>query len=1667
MTNFLKTSFGSLTAVSSTASPVDLGKSAFISDDGEYKIKLDLSISEVTSMLFNGGSYLQADSVFKYPSISYYNNDSDAFTIDFWQFTNSNANNGAEMLFSISEKDSSDMTISNLIPGKTHNFDIKSYSNGKLDLIPGINPYRDSWGGDATLFGNGEFTSVAHPNGNYSDPNETGLNNIIKNERGRIKDSHAGTSIIVSSNGLDSQITTDFSLSGWFQTIDPLTTSSSNKIGEHTYEQSNRAYFSIDDGFDNLAMVHPEGIRIRGLDWSYNKDSNNGSRPIVNKHLKWEAIGANISLTNPAAGIINVSNPIDPSTSTYNSNYLVPDSDRVYVTNYSINSNYLTGKRNIITTNFDVYNDATFASYMWIDSDTVPNDGDTSTMFKIGGDYEALEIKAVNSGGTKTINASADNGSLSTSIPLPDTSNLLSTDGTLGPESIRGNRWVELRWSVQLQPAKITLMAKKIPTQPSTSNDYIINSHQPSTTSGIRRWASNDKGISEYNVLKNQANGMGSFYKGNVRAYETDPVFIAYYGSNNGQDPFRTDNSGNLFFNFLANVRFNYNILKYGTNANDKITISNCGTISSPNYNGRVIYFEYHQEGRAGNVVRAFGEHFQTNIHPFVVSSNMVQEGTSNSATGTINTYNNSKGQLIRPRADFPISLFFPKQSSSDAREHVLSFIIDEQIGHLFTFKDGVFHGAQDFMGGNISGETYLELGFSTNQKVSLEYLVGFYTELFVNKTQQGQPNFNGKLHGQSWGTGAYVGQPNGPYTGSRKAQLEDSVVRKNSEFKIAFCSEDWVYDVPKIVNEARINVGAPAYLNDGIYYNNSTVTKNPTSINYYLTNTSTYSVTQNNVKKIFLDNEDLPLKDGLIYFDKGYHPTSSNSFTDEYQNSIISWGGRSVKHKGTDHGINRARRYILRTNGSIVSRNTSQGVDLTTFIAGMTDGDCLLLDPGHYTITGTNGGTLENIASNAPQLGYPSLVTPLGQKNIMICGNTDDVASVHITYDPAVTVGPTPIFGPHQHTDTQLAFLTFKKLNINATAWGSFGGHTTLALTYMSTGAKAYKVHFDFDGAEEITWCWSASGSRKHGTKTIFDMCVFSNYKKLKDESTYLNGTNIISNVELKDPIFSKSSGMNPDVLDGISVNKYTNSFEQTTLSPWWNNNDFSSISDSNIITSPFKGYAVDLQYQSNVDSNIGSITDGPLTLFNVKDKIGDSQDNKKNIILQYTQPLNIQLSGDPWNTTTFSSLKDTYNKININSDSNNYEIYSTQSEQGGVLLALDTLGQVTVKRNVNYGYSTPVQNTWIVEGRDSTCQQNGTDFGWTHTGLVIDSDKIEVYKDGSLFNNSFLVTKHLSVKNAVLRIGAGNETGRNSSLSGVKTLNVPEEFTSYNGYITDFRIRPNVHSITVPTQALSPSSPETLLLNSQENVINTSNVSKGVTNIGSVSLFNFNPYIQGTNWFTYGLHKLGYTQVQKRQLLTLGGSNPPPLLTSNDYGELYFNDSTPSWNEIVDSGEVGYRPGIQAKVALYNIDDSNERIDWNYEAKQFLEPIVDITKDSQLNYSNFYFNDRYDSDRNGIPGSVFIKFTGKNKATGNPSAIFLGKERTKLKGPLEITAMYDRISNEFTIIDYPTDHVFRFITPTLVPQGGFATEGISAFDSYSENILLFQIIDSTGQLI
>ena len=76
----------------------------------------------------------------------------------------------------------------------------------------------------------------------------------------------------------------------------------------------------------------------------------------------------------------------------------------------------------------------------------------------------------------------------------------------------------------------------------------------------------------------------------------------------------------------------------------------------------------------------------------------------------------------------------------------------------------------------------------------------------------------------------------------------------------------------------------------------------------------------------------------------------------------------------------------------------------------------------------------------------------------------------------------------------------------------------------------------------------------------------------------------------------------------------------------------------------------------------------------------------------------------------------------------------------------------------------------------------------------------------------------------------------------------------------------------------------------------------------------------------------------------------------------------------------------------------------------------------------------------------------------------IYIDKIPNKSQLPVKLDFIYDR--NNFNITNMSTDHILKFATLTRVPQGGFATDGISSFDSYQEGGLLFNIIDSVGGL-
>lgn len=1717
MANFIK---NLTTDLSSTVDIVDLELTAFVKETNKFKVKLDLSVIASNSYQFWGhtaaqprGVYLEADSMFINPGQFNYDQTTDNFTIDFWQFALSNTKLDAEVLFSINEKDSSG-SLSNIVQNKNHTFNGISTIPEKTQIAYGEHPYRDSWGGNSLLFG--EKSVLNHPislgpEGSYSVSEHF--------ERGRHFDSTRGTSVLISDDVLDSAITTHIQPGGWYKSLGSPdeTISTAAKSHRHRYGSSNIVYNSVDDGLDNLTMQHVEGIRIRGLDWSYAGQKVNSG--------KWEAIGADLDLTAPKAGVITIDGiTSDSSSSSIISNtFLLPDSDRLYATNDSINNSYFTGKRNVITGNFDTYKDATFGAYVWLD----PTRVDQQIIFKAGDSYEALELKVSGS----NFSLSAGNGSIACQLPIPGAggdNNALGADSPdIGSFGNKGNRWHELRWSVQLFPGKVTLMTKKIGSGilvPGTSNvmlhdnghsDVRIASHEPNPNSGIRRWAAGQGpgGIAEFKVKKNQAT-MGALHQGDRRAYATAGMLggaVLRSLGPSGVDPFRTDNTGNLFIRPGDKLQRSYSILKSAGDFNDKIIMENCGTSTNLNPKGRILYFETHNKGSSGNLYKlnVANHKYFDDIVPFVSSFNMVHQGTANSGptTNTINTNNTGNGNRVVDHTGYPNLHTFPTLSKGD--QNFGSYIIDEQAGMLYTFDHGEFVSGKPFATDK-GADTHLELGFQFNYYLNWWRLLGEPPSPY---TQHMLASFNVNGFRGSIGT---------EFEGTPKGFLLDPEVKKNIEIKVALIKEDWFYDPVKLVNQARSALTIDPYVSDGIF-NATTGATNPNNISQFYTPQT--PVGDLNVRTKFLktapfvpltrnsitgdSSQQFPLADHLIYYDQGYHPTAGTGKTDEWQNSHITWAGRSAKFKGTEHGINTSRAYILKTGGSTTSHNTGLGTNLTTIVASLDDGDCLLLEPGNYTLTGAFGGTVEqNSPAGARDF---SQVTPFGKKSIMICGNTDNIKSVHITYDAGVTTGPAPIFGPFQDDFTALAFLTFKKVKYTGA-----GGtkDQNYALVYHGNGCKAYKVLFDFDKQPSVELVFNPQqnfsyleSSPKLGTRTVFTKCVFTNYGKFLTENDASSGTPWgpeFSHVKLIDPIFTKNTGVSaqtsigstgseiglPDFsqrskLSGIDIT-------ETIIEPWWNINDFSAIMDSQILTSPFIGYGKDFHLHDNISRNINgarSIVDPGPRGTDINNSVPLLNEH---VMLQFTQPLNTILTGVPT-----SALSSSWNSTSNNIMSwdlgggvfdSSLQIATGLTTTGSTLLSFDTLGQLTHQANRGRGYNQ--REIITTQVRDSTGLRNisGVDieYGWTHTAISVEQNRIRTWKDGAQISAPIDIT-HLPIKDAKLFIGAGNQTGKTSS-AGQTTKN-KIEFKSFKGFIHDFRIQTGLQfADSFEMWDSDQSTGNTLVLSTSGEVINSVNAAKGLKNIGSVlnlsgagadsvSMTDITPFttaFSGVNWYTTGVHQSNYSALTKHVSPSAG--QPPysgSTVSDPTDGILNFElfDSYPaSWENAVDSGQPGYVPGLQVKLRLFNTDNIGQSIDWKCNTVQWLEPAIDIKKDSQYISTDFYINDRWDSGRDGLPGSVFLEFDGKVRGTRgttdvNPS-IYIDNNGTILSSNVGFTARYDR-SGLFGITTTPSNHILRYVEIDELPQGGFAINGISSFDSYIDNTLPLQVIQSVGGLV
>ena len=1734
MVNYIKNLISDLSLPSD---PADIDNIAFVKEDGSIRSKLNLNILPSRSMFFSGhnlsnpiGAHLRIDSAFKVP-ITGYDQITDDFSIDFWQFTTLDTRDHASVIFDIVENDSSIGEPINLIPDRSHSIKI---AGGGVQIDRGVNPYNDSWGGSSYLFGKSLHATTSHPSGGYTTPSISPITDTV-HERASPDGKDSGMYAIFSSDALSSSKSTHTTMGAWYRKNDNLISNTTIGDNKHTYNTSNFSYQSLDDGLDNIAMVHTDGIRIRGLDWSYHDSAPYEYR--IGNNLKWEQITTDIDMTAPKMGYLSVSDPVKEY-DYLSGGYLVPDSDRLYATNDVMNSSYLTGKRNIITNNFDVYSDATFAAYFWIDSSPI-ND---KLLFKAGGDDEALELKVINSGGAPKLNLSAGNGALSCELPLPTTSgnnNIeIDSDYTEYPvpsgasKRKRGNRWHEVRFSVNLFPAEITLMTKKIgnlPSQqgskkyyPNGRDDIRISSHRPNSSSGLLRWANNNTGISEFKVWKNQAN-MGVKHQGDQRTYTSgsDAVLEIHYGLP-GRDPFRTDNVGNLFLRLFEKTNFGYSILKSDGGFNDKVLLNNCGTQSSPNSTGRIIYFEIHNKNSAGDPNQiVIGISDIMRIIPFIASTDIVHQDTPHDAADTVNVRNpgasGKNGAEILDNASSPNSYLFPYTDAvtKTLDKSLSSFIIDEQTGQLHTFKDGAYIGSKDF---NLSPgtDTIMELGF---QFRNTWWGPVYNINPIGDQTSAIQSNIGTSYHPDP----AVTFDPPVIYSGGYKSSSGNpapngfrnflATEAEKYEAKVAFLAKDWVYDPAKLINAARTATSTPAFVNDGIF-NSTTGNTNPNNINPFID----HSVAPNtNVRDFYLKNSvwgtgkfSWPLADHLIYYKEAYNPATSTGAvtnltgeTDEYKNARASWAGRVATHKGTDHGINKARSYILRTGGSVVSHSTAG--DITSVIAGLSDGNCLLLEPGNYSITASPGGAF-GVNTSVPKTALPkgtdSLSTPFGMKNIMICGNTNDIAAVHINYVASGNNydGISPIFGPNQDENTELAFLTFKKFI--QTKKNETVGET--ALCYASTGAKAYKVHFDFSGADLFSWSWALINNKfKPGTRNVFEKCVFSNYKNLKDEEDYYSGIPY-ANAKVIDPIFSKGSGISNQILDGIDQPK----FDHTELEPWWNTNDFSSINDSNFVTSPFKGHMKDFHLFNDIADN--RISSGKAGGWNVVNSgINFHQQLDSYVVYSYIR--------SPNSGSRIGLPDDSYASFHINNWNNDLSGLASKDSslqimggiqakgggelKGGPLLSFDTLGQMVVARNVNYNYTVDQRELLTIHAQDSTSLAYGRSVNWVHNAIVVEQDKIRLWKDGVQIDSvggrapyGPFMTTHLPIKNSKLFIGAGNQVkGRPFNDIPKIAGSEPNLFRTYQGNIKDFRIQTGIqftgdsfnlaitdqitavgNTFAFNTIATIPS----VIPNSGVSIFNPiSKIKKDTITGDIVRGFEWSPYQVGAasiEWFKVGVINTNNIDFNADSVVNKTDNALDGLgldIDDDSYGFLHIRRSDsdyPSWEELKESGEIGYIPGLQLKLSIYNKDDNLQPIDWQIETSQLFEPIVETIRDSTDDYTNFYFNDYFSSTDSfaSRPTNAFSTITGKNKITNEMPVLYVNADGLKMPGEeVIINTAYNR--NEFNIVSTSNQSVLRLMSMDQIVQGGFTAEGISNFDSYEEGGPFFGIADSFGDLL
>jgi hypothetical protein len=289
----------------------------------------------------------------------------------------------------------------------------------------------------------------------------------------------------------------------------------------------------------------------------------------------------------------------------------------------------------------------------------------------------------------------------------------------------------------------------------------------------------------------------------------------------------------------------------------------------------------------------------------------------------------------------------------------------------------------------------------------------------------------------------------------------------------------------------------------------------------------------------------------------------------------------------------------------------------------------------------------------------------------------------------------------------------------------------------------------------------------------------------------------------------------------------------------------------------------------------------------------------------------------------------------------------------KGGPLLSFDTLGQIVVAKNVNYNYTVDQREVLTIHAQDSTSMAYGAGAKWCHNAIVVEQDKIRLWKDGVQFDSvngrapyGPFMTTHIPIKNSRLFIGAGNQVKGRPIQAGRIAGNEPNLFRTYQGNIKDFRIQTGIQftgdSFDLPTTDQITAAGNTFAFNTSVNI-------PGVIPSSGVTIFNpiskikkdtitgdivrgidWSPFGDGVStidWFKVGVINKNNIDFNADSVVSKTDNALDGLgldLPDDSYGYLHITRSDsdyPSWEELKESGEIGYIPSFNCKPGMYPI--------------------------------------------------------------------------------------------------------------------------------------------------